>query len=106
MGLLDGVLGSVISGAMGGGAAKPDLMSGLIGGLLQQAGGVGGLLNMMKGAGMGQHADSWQGTGQNMPQHRAQRVVAHLATCWRKRASATINWAACCRKRCHTLSTA
>jgi uncharacterized protein YidB (DUF937 family) len=67
MGLLDGVLGSVISGAMGGGAAKPDLMSGLIGGLLQQAGGVGGLLNMMKGAGMGQHADSWQGTGQNMP---------------------------------------
>jgi uncharacterized protein YidB (DUF937 family) len=67
MGLLDGVLGSVISGAMGGGAAKPDLMSSVIGGLLQQAGGVGGLLGMLKGAGMGQQADSWQSTGQNLP---------------------------------------
>lgn len=67
MGLLDGVLGSVLSSAMGGGGAQQSVMNSVIGGLLQQAGGVGGLINMMKGAGLGQHADSWSGTGQNMP---------------------------------------
>jgi uncharacterized protein YidB (DUF937 family) len=64
MGLLDGVLGAVLGG---GAAPKQDLMGSLIGGLLQQSGGVGGLLNVLRQSGLGQHADSWQGTGQNMP---------------------------------------
>jgi uncharacterized protein YidB (DUF937 family) len=64
MGLLDGVLGAVLGG---GGGAKQDLVGSLIGGLLQQSGGVGGLLNVLRQGGLGQHADSWQGTGQNMP---------------------------------------
>ena len=70
MGLLDGVLGAVLQNSMGGGnqgGGQHDLMSSVIGGLIQQAGGVGGLLGMLKQGGMGQHADSWQGTGQNMP---------------------------------------
>ncbi len=69
MGLLDGVLGAVLGGSnnnqMGGG--QHDLMSSVIGGLIQQAGGVSGLLGMLKQGGLGQHADSWQGTGQNLP---------------------------------------
>lgn len=65
MGLLDGVLGAVLNGRSGGG--QQDVMGSLIGGLIQQAGGVGGLLGMLRQGGLGQHADSWQGTGQNMP---------------------------------------
>ncbi len=70
MGLLDGVLGAVLQNSMGGnsqGGGQHDLMSSVIGGLIQQAGGVGGLLGMLKQGGLGQHADSWQGNGQNMP---------------------------------------
>ena len=65
MGLLDGVLGAVLNGRSGGG--QQDVMGSLIGGLIQHAGGVGGLLDMLRQGGLGQHADSWQGTGQNMP---------------------------------------
>ena len=70
MGLLDGVLGAVFQNSTGGnsqGGGQNDLMSSLIGGLIQQAGGVGGLLGMLKQGGLGQQADSWQSTGQNMP---------------------------------------
>ena len=69
MGLLDGVLGAVLGGGNSNtnSGGQQDLMGSLIGGLIQQAGGVGGLLGMLKQGGMGQHADSWQGTGQNMP---------------------------------------
>lgn len=69
MGLLDGVLGAVLSGgnSNNSNSGQQNLMGSLIGGLIQQAGGVGGLLAMLKHGGLGQHADSWQGTGQNMP---------------------------------------
>ena len=68
MGLLDGVLGAVLKNGMGGGGGgQPDVMGSLIGGLIQQAGGVGGLLEMLRKGGLGQQADSWQSTGQNMP---------------------------------------
>lgn len=67
MGLLDGVLGAVLGGGGNNGSGQQDLMGSLIGGLLQQSGGVGGLLNVLRQGGLGQHADSWQGTGQNMP---------------------------------------
>ena len=70
MGLLDSVLGAVLGGGNNSNinsGGQHDLMSGVIGGLIQQAGGVGGLLGMLRQGGLGQHADSWQGTGQNMP---------------------------------------
>ena len=69
MGLLDGVLGTVLGGgnSTSNQGGRQDLLGSLIGGLIQQAGGVGGLLGMLKQGGLGQHADSWQSTGQNMP---------------------------------------
>ncbi len=120
MGLLDGMLGSVLSGAMGGGQAqdpKAALVQGVLGMLLNQgggqaaggmgglagalggmlggqggaggagalgsvlggllgggqapagnaAGGLGGLLEAFTKNGMGAQADSWQGTGANLP---------------------------------------
>jgi uncharacterized protein YidB (DUF937 family) len=66
MSLLDGVLGAVLNGRSGGGGQQ-DVIGSVIGGLIQQAGGVGGLLEMLRKGGLGQHADSWQGTGPNMP---------------------------------------
>lgn len=66
MGLLDGVLGAVLN-SRGGGGGQQDVMTGLIGGLIQQAGGVGGLLDMLRQGGLGEQADSWQSTGQNLP---------------------------------------
>ncbi len=69
MGLLDGVLGAVLGGgnSNNNNGGQQNLMGSLIGGLIQQAGGVSGLLGMLRQGGLGQHADSWQGTGQNMP---------------------------------------
>ena len=69
MGLLDGVLGAVLGGgnSNNNNGGQQNLLGSLLGGLIQQAGGVGGLLGMLKQGGLGQHADSWQGTGQNMP---------------------------------------
>jgi uncharacterized protein YidB (DUF937 family) len=77
MGLLDGLLGSVMGGMMGGGQAAPGTQ-GMQGGsgsqmiqmalqVLQQNGGIEGLLAKFQQAGMGQQAQSWIGTGQNMP---------------------------------------
>lgn len=69
MGLLDGVLGAVLGGGNSNNhnGGQQNLLGSLLGGLIQQAGGVGGLLGMLRQGGLGQHADSWQGTGQNMP---------------------------------------
>jgi uncharacterized protein YidB (DUF937 family) len=66
MSLLNTVLGAVMSKGTGGGGQQ-DLIGNIIGGLLQQSGGAGGLLDAFRKAGMGQQADSWQGTGENMP---------------------------------------
>jgi uncharacterized protein YidB (DUF937 family) len=92
MGLLDGVLGSVVNAAIGGqGGKNPlgDLLSGLAGsmggsvaggaggaqpggnllvsilGLVQQQGGLEGLVGMLRQRGLGEHVDSWVGTGAN-----------------------------------------
>jgi len=72
MGLLDGLLGSMMGGMMGGGTsaqsaqgANPMIMMALQ--VLQQNGGIQGLLAKFQQAGMGQQAQSWIGTGQNMP---------------------------------------
>ncbi len=72
MGLLDGLLGSMMGGMMGGGTSaqgaqgtNPMIMMALQ--VLQQNGGIQGLLAKFQQAGMGQQAQSWIGTGQNMP---------------------------------------
>ena len=72
MGLLDGLLGSVMGGMMGGGTsaqnaqgASPLIQMALQ--MLQQNGGIEGVLAKLQQAGMGQQAQSWIGTGQNMP---------------------------------------
>ena len=72
MGLLDGLLGSMMGGMMGGGTSaqgtqggRPMLQMALQ--VLQQNGGIQGLLAKFQQAGMGQQAQSWIGTGQNMP---------------------------------------
>jgi len=72
MGLLDGLLGSMMGGMMGGGTSaqgtqggRPMLQMALQ--VLQQNGGIEGLLAKFQQAGMGQQAQSWIGTGQNMP---------------------------------------
>ena len=72
MGLLDGLLGSVMGGMMGSGTStqgaqggNPMIMMALQ--MLQQNGGIEGLLAKFQQAGMGQQAQSWIGTGQNLP---------------------------------------
>jgi uncharacterized protein YidB (DUF937 family) len=73
MGLLDGLLGSVMGGMMGGGSSAQQGMQGgnpmiqMALQMLQQNGGIEGLLAKFQQAGMGQQAQSWIGTGQNMP---------------------------------------
>jgi uncharacterized protein YidB (DUF937 family) len=88
MGLLDGILGNVLGNALGGSRTQSqsqDPLSSILGGLtggrgggtgnvllqlalsmLQQQGGLGNVLGKFRDAGMGDQADSWIGTGQNM----------------------------------------
>ena len=75
MGLLDSLLGGLVSGGLSG--ARP--RGGGLGGigtaaiiaivlqLLQRNGGLGGLLQRMQQAGAGPQGQSWVNTGQNMP---------------------------------------
>ena len=70
MGLLDGLLGQVMGGMMSGGAnasqgQNPLLQVALQ--MLQQNGGLSGVLSKFQHAGYGDQAQSWIGTGQNMP---------------------------------------
>jgi uncharacterized protein YidB (DUF937 family) len=71
MSLLDSVIGALGQGQGGGGQA--DLLGAVIGMLGQgggQAGGLGGLAGLvakMQQSGLGDVANSWVGTGQNMP---------------------------------------
>jgi len=72
MGLLDGLLGSVMGGMTGGGSSAQGAQGGnpmiqMALQMLQQNGGIEGLLAKFQQAGMGQQAQSWIGTGQNMP---------------------------------------
>jgi len=70
--MLDGLLGSMMGGMMGGtssaqGAQGANPMIQMALQMLQQNGGIEGLLAKFQQAGMGQQAQSWIGTGQNMP---------------------------------------
>jgi uncharacterized protein YidB (DUF937 family) len=64
MGLLDSLLGGLMgSGSQQGQSPLAQMALQLI----QQNGGLPGILAKFQQAGMGQHADSWVGTGSNMP---------------------------------------
>lgn len=91
MGLLDGWVSSVLGSALGGGgqpgSASPlgrllSTLSGSLGSgqsagaggllaaamaLVQQQGGISGLVAKLEQSGLGQHANSWVGSGPNMP---------------------------------------
>ena len=73
MGLLDGLLGQVMGGMMGGAGQPPMQAQGqnpllqIALQMLQQNGGISGVLAKMQQAGYGQQAQSWISTGQNLP---------------------------------------
>ena len=73
MGLLDGLLGQVMGGMMGGAGQAPmqaqsqNPLLQIALQMLQQNGGLSGVLGKMQQAGYGEQAQSWIGTGQNMP---------------------------------------
>jgi uncharacterized protein YidB (DUF937 family) len=84
MGLLDGLIGNVLGSVLGGNQTQNPLDSGLGGlagrnqaqggnlllqvvlSLLQQNGGLEAVLGKLRQGGLGQQADSWVSTGQNM----------------------------------------
>src|SRR4051812_42944840 len=66
MGMLDGLLGTVLGRMTGGGSSESALLQMALQ-LLQQNGGVSGVLDKFRQAGYADHADTWQGTGSNMP---------------------------------------
>lgn len=66
MGLLDSVLGSVLSGAQ----QQPGGLAGALGGLLAndgEHGGLAGLVQKFNQAGLGEVVSSWIGHGENLP---------------------------------------
>jgi uncharacterized protein YidB (DUF937 family) len=70
MGFLDGILGNMMGRMPGGEQSAQDNNSPLIQmalQILQQNGGIEGLLVKLQQAGLGEQAQSWIGTGQNMP---------------------------------------
>jgi uncharacterized protein YidB (DUF937 family) len=71
MGLLDSLMGAAGQAAMGalqgqGGTGQADAM-GMVSDLLQQSGGLSGLLDKFQTNGLGEAAQSWVGTGANLP---------------------------------------
>ena len=79
MALMDMVL-NLIKGAMGGQGQQGggDMLSNIVTQMLQNgvSGGAGGLLQQLEQAGLGQHVQSWLGSGQNMPVEASQITSA------------------------------
>ena len=74
MGLLDGILGGMMgggqaqsSGGVGMGAQAQNPLLQIVLQLLMQNGGLQGMLGKMQQAGYGEHAQSWIGSGENLP---------------------------------------
>ena len=68
MGMLDGLLGSLMGATQGSSGTQPQNPLVLIAlQLLQQNGGLQGMLGKFQQAGYGAQADSWVSTGQNQP---------------------------------------
>ena len=66
MGLLDGLLSSVLGKALGGGQQGNALLEAAMGLLNNpQSGGLNGLLDKFKASGLGDQAASWVGKGEN-----------------------------------------
>ena len=83
MGLLDGIVGNLgaalggdqstqtanpleaLLNSLGGSQGRGGEMVSAVIGMIQQNGGLPGVLDMFRGNGMAQHADSWVGTGPN-----------------------------------------
>ena len=78
MGLLDGLLGNLMGGS-GGGGSNPLLQIAMQmlankggggsggGGALDSMGGLGGIVSAFQKGGLGHIADSWVGSGENLP---------------------------------------
>ena len=78
MGLLDGMLGNLMGGANTSGGTNPLLQiamqmlankggGGTGGGALDRMGGLSGIVSAFQQGGLGHLADSWVGTGENLP---------------------------------------
>ena len=67
MGMLDGLLGSLMGGMQQGGGAQQSPLMQIALQLMQQNGGLPGILGKFQQAGYGAQADSWVSTGQNQP---------------------------------------
>lgn len=65
MGLFDSLAKQVLSGMAGGQGGQQDMMSDVLGGLLNQSGGLEGLLGKAKEIGIEDKVGSWIGTGDN-----------------------------------------
>ena len=66
MGLFDQLLGGIV-GQLGDGAQKNSLMELATSVIQNQPGGLGGLIQKFQASGLGDHANSWVGTGANQP---------------------------------------
>jgi uncharacterized protein YidB (DUF937 family) len=67
MGLLDGALGALLGGGNAPNAtAASSPLAQVLGGLIQQSGGLSGLISQLSKAGLATQVASWVGTGQNM----------------------------------------
>jgi uncharacterized protein YidB (DUF937 family) len=72
MGMLEGLIGSVIGNMMGGAGGQPQAGGGanpllnIAFQLMQQSGGLQGLLGTLSQGGLGKQAESWVSQGQNM----------------------------------------
>jgi uncharacterized protein YidB (DUF937 family) len=64
MGLLDAILGNLMSGPKG---SQQRALIAVVLQMLQQSGGLQGLMRQMQKSGYGNQVQSWIGTGQNMP---------------------------------------
>ncbi len=66
--MLDKILGSALQGMLGGSNANAGAgIMGLVLQLLSQPGALQSMLQQFQSAGLGAHAQSWVGTGANMP---------------------------------------
>lgn len=66
------MFGDLIGSLTGGGDGKGGSMLGLVGQLIERAGGIQGLLAMLQKSGLGDQVASWIGTGANQPVSGAQ----------------------------------
>lgn len=72
MGLLDSLVGAALGGqqsrqAQGAGGIDPQVLIGIVGALMNNAGGLSGILGKLQQGGLGDAAASWVGTGANQP---------------------------------------